>query len=99
MSFLLDVNFYNKLPIWVYISTGFGVLFILNTCCLCCYSCKYKKKLEKLKIKEYEIERREISLEKLIESERKRLEREREYDGIVLTKPTLYSELEYPSII
>ena len=62
MSFLLDVNFYNKLPIWVYISTGFGILLVLNTSCLCCYSCKYKKKLEKLKLKEFEIEKREKDL-------------------------------------
>jgi len=92
MSFLLDVNFYNKLPIWVYISTGFGVLFTLNTCCLCCYACKYKKKLQKIKIREFDIEKREIELEK-------RLEREKEYDGIVLTKPIVYSNAYRSNIV
>ena len=83
---------YNSLPIWVYVTSGFGVLLLLNTCCLSCYSCKYKKKLEKLKIKEFDIERREIALEKRLESERKCLKRE--YDGIVLSKPAIYSDFQ-----
>ncbi len=91
MSYLLDINFYKNLPIWLYITSGFGVLLVLNISCLCCYSCKYKKKLNKIKLKEFEIERRELELEKRLDFEKKRLERDKKFDGIILTKPTLYS--------
>ncbi len=86
MSYLLDINFYNKLPIWIYISAGFGILLVLNTSCLCCYSCKYKKKLQKLKLKEFEINKREKDLER-------RLQREKKFDGIVLSKPMIYQDI------
>ena len=92
MAEFLNMDFFNNLPIWVYISSGFGLLFILNSCCLCCYSCKYQKKLEMLKYREFELEKNELSLQKRIDSQKRREKSELEYDGIVLSKPALYSE-------
>lgn len=92
MADFLNIDFFNNLPLWVYISSGFGLLLLVNSCCLCCYSCKYKKKLEQLKYREFELEKKELDLQRRIDEEKRRKQKELEYDGIVLSKPALYSE-------
>ena len=94
----LDPNFYNTIPIWIYFVSGLGILNITFICC--CYCCKNKKNESKLKIRELELDRRELELDKRYELERREKEMERrrkardkEYEGITLSKPTLYSEM------
>ena len=98
MSNLLDPNFYTMMPVWIYIISGFGIIITINSIYFCCHSCKYKRKIEKLKIKELDLEKREIELDRRLEIERKEKElirREKDYEGIILSTPKLatYEEL------
>ena len=97
MSYLLDPNFYRSIPIWIYAFSGLGCLNVI-ACCCCWLS--NRKNISKMKIKELELDRREMELDKRCEIEKreKELERrkkaqEKEYEGITLTRPSLYSEM------
>ena len=95
---LLDVNFYTTLPIWSYVAIGFGVI---NVTCCCIWKYRYKKKISKLKIKEFDLDRREMEIDRRMDKERKAMDLKRhqqekeydEYEDIVLTRPKLYSEI------
>ena len=94
---LLDANFYSTLPIWTYVVAGFG---IVNLTFLCCCVCRYKNKISKLKMREFELEKREMEVDRRFEIERRskeleRLQKEKDkkYEGIILTKPKVYSEI------
>jgi hypothetical protein len=94
---LLDIEFYNSLPIWIYISLGFGVLLIINGILICCYCCSLKKLKENIELKSLELDRRELKINKReLEFEIKVIEKKQVYDDdlddIVLSKPALYSE-------
>lgn len=93
----LDSNFYLTLPIWTYVVTGFG---IVNLTFLFCCVCRYRNKISKLKIREFELEKREMEIYRRFEIEKRSKELERrqkendeKYEGIILTKPKVYSEL------
>lgn len=99
MSNLLDPDFYNNIPVWIYAVSGVGVFVTINTSILWCYLCKYKNSISKIEMKQLEIDKRELELERKEFELNKRLKREKmekaekkDYNGIVLTKPTLYSE-------
>ena len=74
MNNLLDPNFYTSIPEWIYIISGFGIIAVCNSIYFCCHSCKYKRRIEKLKIKEFDVEKREIELDRRLEIERKEKE-------------------------
>lgn len=97
MSNLLDPDFYNNIPVWIYAVSGVGVFLTINTSILWCYLCKYKNSISRIEMKQLEIDKRELELERKEFDLDKRLKRERsekkDYNGIVLTKPTLYSDL------
>jgi hypothetical protein len=84
----LDLNFYETIPTWVYITGGFSILIIINSTVLCCYCCKVKK-LEKRKkeldLLEYKLRQCEIQVNR-------KIEKEKEYDDIILSYPIKYSE-------
>ena len=96
-EYLLDIEFYNSLPIWIYISIGFGLLLIINSIVICCYCCSIKKFKKNLELKSLELDRRELKINKReLEFEIKVIEKKQVYDDdiddIVLSKPALYSE-------
>ena len=102
MNNLLDPNFYTSIPEWIYIISGFGIIAVCNSIYFCCHSCKYKRRIEKLKIKEFDLEKREIELDRRLEIERKEKElirrekqKEKDYPGIILSTPKLatYEEI------
>ena len=97
MSYLLDPNFYISIPLWVYAFSGLGCVNI--TLCFC-YWCFNRKNTSMIKIKELELERLEMELDKRFELEQREKDLERrkkaldkEYEGITLTRPSLYSEM------
>ena len=95
---LLDIEFYNTLPIWIYISIGFGVLLIINSIVICCYCCSLKKLKKNLELKSLELDRRELKINKReLEFEIKIIEKKQydddDLDDVVLSKPALYSDI------
>ena len=60
MSNLLDPDFYNNIPVWIYAVSGVGVFLTINTSILWCYLCKYKNSISKIEMKQLEIDRREL---------------------------------------
>jgi len=59
MSYLLDPNFYASIPLYVYVSGGFGIIIAINSCVLCCYCCRINKLRNELDMRERDINRRE----------------------------------------
>jgi len=96
-EYLLDIEFYNSLPIWIYISIGFCILLIINSIVICCYCFSIKKLKKNIELKSLELDRREMKINKReLEFEIKIIEKKQNYDDdlddIVLSKPALYYE-------
>ena len=99
---LLDPNFYASVPTWIYISGGFGILFITNLTLVCCYCERIRRKKE-LDIREFELKKKEKKFRMEKEMELKKKENELKimqeidnYDDIIISHPMKYSE--YSSI-
>ena len=83
MSYLFDPNFYSSIPLWVYITGGFGIVIIINSSVLCCYCCKITKRVKDLDLREVELRQRELMFNRKVELEN---------NDIVITKPISYSD-------
>lgn len=88
---LLDINFYSTIPTWVYVTSGFGIIFLINSIAICCCCLPYRRKKEKLRSRELEIQKKEIEIEIKIEKEKKR----DEYEGLTLIRPAMYKDNFY----
>jgi len=84
---LLDPNFYESIPIWIYISGGFGLLFLLNSTILCCYCDRIRRKKE-LDLRELELQTREI----IILERYNQIKKNQENNDIIISHPMTYSE-------
>lgn len=94
---LLDPNLYSIVPIWVYVCSG---LVVINVIGCCCYVCKRNNIGSRLKMRELELEKREMELNKRIAIERdekelriRKKEMDKEYKGITISKPRLYTDV------
>ena len=85
---LLDINFYSTIPTWIYITSGFGLLFLLNSIAICCCCLPYKRKKDKLRKREIEIQKKEIDIEIKLQKEKSR----DEYEGLTLSRPVVYKK-------
>ena len=85
----LDINFYATIPIWIYIVSGFGLIFLVNFIVICCCCIPYKRKKQKLHMRELELKKKEINFEIKLEKEKQR----DEYEGITLTRPAMYKDI------
>ena len=82
----LDINFYATIPIWIYVTSSFGILFVLNACVLGCYTCKMNKRKVELDIQELQLHKKELELD--IKKNKKELEK----DDVRISSPAKYSE-------
>ena len=82
----LDINFYKTIPIWIYLTSGFGTLFVLNVCAIGCYICKMNKRKAELVIQELQLHKKELEFD--IKKNKKELEK----DDVRISSPAKYSE-------
>ena len=86
---LLDPNFYASIPLWIYITGGFGIIILINSSVLCCYCCKMEKQKKELELRELELQRKKYQF---IIKQKQQIFQD-EYSDIVITKPMKYSEI------
>ena len=93
MSYLLDPNFYASIPLWIYITGGFGVIILINSSVLCCFCCKIQRRKKELDFREIELQRRENQFARKVKIDKK--ERQYETEDIIISKPMKYEELSH----
>ena len=86
---LLDPNFYATIPLWIYLTGGFGIIILINSTVLCCYCCKIEKRKKELDLRESTLRSRELQFAR--KQQNRKIEDE-ELDNIVISKPMTYSE-------
>ena len=89
---LLDPNFYASLPIYIYVTGGFGVIILINSCVACCYCCKIQRKRKDLDRRDFELRRKERFFEMKLQRQK---EHEKIMDSdIVISKPIHYDDFK-----
>ena len=86
---LLDPNFYASIPLWVYITGGFGIIILINSSVLCCYCCKIERRKKELDLKEVELKRKEY----IFIRKQQQQKIEDDHSDIIISKPMKYSEI------
>ena len=85
----LDPNFYASIPLWVYITGGFGIIILINSSVLCCYCCKIERRKKELDLKEVELKRKEY----IFIRKQQQQKFEDDHSDIIISKPMKYSEI------